>query len=113
MNASILDLSGDLAASRREFEQRSRAETADEVQRTASGSIGESLEAAGHGGAEASPLFRPLHNSRDQQSAQAITPDGVYRMVREYSKELGFEIGAHSLRATAATNALDHQADIA
>jgi hypothetical protein len=34
-------------------------------------------------------------------------------MVREYSKELGFEIGAHSLRATAATNALDHQADIA
>ena len=30
-----------------------------------------------------------------------------------YSKALGFEIGAHSLRATAATNALDHQADIA
>jgi integrase/recombinase XerD len=27
--------------------------------------------------------------------------------------ELGFEIGAHALRATAATNALDHQADIA
>ena len=26
---------------------------------------------------------------------------------------LGFEIGAHALRATAATNALDHQADIA
>ena len=39
--------------------------------------------------------------------------DGVYRMVREYSAELGFEIEAHSLRATAATNALDHQADIA
>ena len=27
--------------------------------------------------------------------------------------QLGFEIGAHALRATAATNALDHQADIA
>jgi integrase len=26
---------------------------------------------------------------------------------------LGFLIGAHALRATAATNALDHQADIA
>ena len=79
----------------------------------ASGLIGEYLEGAGHGGTEAAPLFRPLHNSRDQKSDQAITPDGVYRMVREYSKELGFEIGAHSLRATAATNALDHHADIA
>jgi site-specific recombinase XerD len=79
----------------------------------ASGLIAEYLEAAGHGGAEGSPLFRPLHHSRDPQSAQAITPDGVYRIVREYSAALGFEIGAHSLRATAATNALDHQADIA
>jgi integrase/recombinase XerD len=78
-----------------------------------SGLIADYLEASGHGGAEASPLFRPLHNSRDQASDQAITPDGVYRMVREYSARLGFEIGAHSLRATAATNALDHQADIA
>jgi integrase/recombinase XerD len=33
--------------------------------------------------------------------------------VRAYSALLGFEIGAHALRATAATNALDHQADIA
>jgi integrase/recombinase XerD len=33
--------------------------------------------------------------------------------VRAYSAQLGFEIGAHALRATAATNALDHQADIA
>ena len=79
----------------------------------ASGLISDYLEAAGHGGAEASPLFRPLHHSRDRLSDQAITPDGVYRMVREYSGKMGFEIGAHSLRATAATNALDHQADIA
>jgi integrase/recombinase XerD len=28
--------------------------------------------------------------------------------VRAYSAALGFEIGAHALRATAATNALDH-----
>ena len=33
--------------------------------------------------------------------------------MRHYSARLGFEIGAHALRATAATNALDHQADIA
>lgn len=32
-------------------------------------------------------------------------------MVREYSEKLGFKIGAHSLRATAATNALDHVDD--
>ena len=37
----------------------------------------------------------------------------VYRLVRRYSAELGFEIGVHALRATAATTALDHQADIA
>ena len=33
--------------------------------------------------------------------------------MRAYSTALGFQIGAHALRATAATNALDHQADIA
>jgi integrase/recombinase XerD len=33
--------------------------------------------------------------------------------VRAYSVQLGFEIGVHALRATAATNALDHQADTA
>ncbi len=42
-----------------------------------------------------------------------LTPDAVYKLVKAYSAELGFEIGAHALRATAATNALDHQADIA
>ena len=44
---------------------------------------------------------------------RAITADGVYKLVRGYSAQLGFEIGAHALWATAATNALDHQADIA
>lgn len=42
-----------------------------------------------------------------------MTSDAVYKMVRVYSEQLGFKIGAHALRATAATNALDHQADIA
>jgi site-specific recombinase XerD len=42
-----------------------------------------------------------------------ITPDGVYRLVRHYARALGLKIGAHALRATAANNALDHDADIA
>ncbi len=71
------------------------------------------LESAGHGADESGALFRPLRNNRTGQLEGAITPDGIYKLVRAYSKELGFEIGAHALRATAATNALDHQADIA
>ena len=71
------------------------------------------LEAAGHGKDDVGALFRPIHNNRVDGVAKAITPDGVYKIVRRYSGALGFEIGAHALRATAATNALDHQADIA
>ena len=44
---------------------------------------------------------------------KSITPDGVYKLVRHYSALFGFEIGARTLRATAATNALDNEADIA
>ena len=79
----------------------------------AGGLIADYLEAAGHGAEDAGALFRPLHHSRAEGSNAAITPDAVYKIVRGYSAALGFEIGAHSLRATAATNALDHQADIA
>ncbi len=71
------------------------------------------LEAAGHGDDENGALFRPLKNNRTRRLDRALTPDGVYKLVRRYSAALGFEIGAHALRATAATNALDHQADIA
>ena len=79
----------------------------------ASGLITEYLEMSGHGEDDAGALFRPLHHSRNAASSKSLTPDAVYKMVREYSAALGFEIGAHSLRATAATNALDHHADIA
>jgi integrase/recombinase XerD len=71
------------------------------------------LDAAGHGTDENGALFRPVRNNRTGRLERAITADGVYRLVRSYSAQLGFEIGAHALRATAATNALDHQADIA
>jgi integrase/recombinase XerD len=70
------------------------------------------LERAGHGADETGALFRPVSNN-SKNGGKGITPDGVYKLVRAYSGRLGFEIGAHSLRATAATNALDRQADIA
>jgi integrase/recombinase XerD len=54
-----------------------------------------------------------MRNNVTGQLGEAITPDGIYKVVRAYSAALGFESGAHALRATAATNALDHQADIA
>ena len=78
------------------------------------GLINDYLDAAGHGLDDSGALFRPIKNNRSTGRLEgAITADGVYRLVRRYSGELGFLIGAHALRATAATNALDHQADIA
>jgi integrase/recombinase XerD len=72
------------------------------------------LAAAGHGTDENGALFRPIKNNTTGGTLErAITADGVYKLVRAYSALLGFEIGAHALRATAATNALDHAADIA
>ena len=79
----------------------------------ASGLIGDYLEAAGHGADGTGALFRPIRNNRTGVLDKALTPDAVYKIVRGLSGALGFQIGAHALRATAATNALDHQADIA
>lgn len=79
----------------------------------ASGLVHEYLEMAGHADDDTGALFRPLRNNRTGNLKNSITPDAIYKLVREYSRKLGFEIGAHALRATAATNALDHHADIA
>ena len=68
-------------------------------------------EAAGHSDDD-SEAFRPLHHSRGD-SESGITPDGAYKLVRDYSTMLGFTVGSHSLRSTAATNALEHGADLA
>ena len=80
---------------------------------TAGDLIDDYLKKACHGADKAGGLFRPLRDSRGGNRKKAITPDGVYKLVRKYSALLEFEIGAHALRATAATNALDHNADIA
>jgi len=45
-----------------------------------------------------------------------MTADGVYKCIQAYATQAGIDVlgfGVHSLRATAATNALQHQADIA
>ena len=55
----------------------------------------------------------PTRKNRTGRLSAALKADQVYRRVRGYSAALGFEIGAHALRATAATNLLNHQADIA
>jgi integrase/recombinase XerD len=77
------------------------------------GLINDYHDVAGHGTDENGALFRLVRNNTTSQLGGAITADGVYKLVRAYSGALGFEIGAHALRETAATNALDHQADIA
>jgi integrase len=58
-------------------------------------------------------MFRPIRNNRTGELEKPLDPDMVYKLVRGYSAELGFEIGTHALRATPVTNALDHLADIA
>lgn len=77
--------------------------------------IREYLDLAGHGEDRHGALFRPVKNPKGTLE-EAITGDGVYKLVRKYAVKAGVAVDGlclHSLRATAATNALEHQADIA
>jgi site-specific recombinase XerD len=78
--------------------------------------IDDYLALAGRADDDSGALFRPT-KSKSGMLDDAITPDGVYRMIRAYAvtaKIANIErLGAHAMRATAATNALDHGADIA
>lgn len=74
------------------------------------------LQASGHAAQRDSPLFRPMINNRVGHTETALTVDGVYALVTGYGRQVGIaaeRFAPHALRATAATNALDHQADIA
>ena len=81
--------------------------------------IQEYLEAAGHGGDLTGPLFRPVKNNSTGTLVKPLNPASVYQeIVRRYGKQVGINADVHgfcvhSLRATAATNALEHNADIA
>jgi integrase/recombinase XerD len=77
------------------------------------GLINHYLDAAGRGTDENGALFRPIRNNRTRRLERAITADGVYKLLRAYSTQLGLEIGANALRATPATNTLNHEANIA
>jgi integrase/recombinase XerD len=65
------------------------------------------------------PLFRPIKNNRTKTLAKPLHPTSVYQdIVKRYAREVGLVeavpgLCVHSLRATAATNALAHEADIA
>jgi site-specific recombinase XerD len=81
------------------------------------GLVGDYLQMAGHGLELDGPLFRPVRNQRAGHLATALTPGGVYsEVVVRYMDQVGItgeNMGPHALRATAATSALEHNADIA
>lgn len=59
------------------------------------------------------PLFRSIHG---RTTGAGISANGIYTVVAQWAKAAGFHcdgLGVHGLRATAATNALEHDADIA
>jgi integrase/recombinase XerD len=65
------------------------------------------------------PLFRPVANNRTGELNRPLDPASLYQnVIRKYGRETGIDVEVtglrvHSLRATAATNALSHDADIA
>ena len=78
--------------------------------------ISDYLARAGHGEDSKGALFRPVKNPVDGVLEKPLSGDAIFKLVRFYSMKLGLDAKAvcvHGLRATAATNALDHQADIA
>ena len=78
--------------------------------------IEEYLDAVGHRAAAESPMFSPIKNPY-RQSHTPLSPASVERnVVMHYARQIGLTVsgfGPYSLRATAATNALEHGSDIA
>lgn len=60
------------------------------------------------------PLFRPTRTG----NTKPLTPDSIYKRILKYGQETGISVevdglSPHSMRTTAATNALSYNADIA
>ena len=74
--------------------------------------LGDYLELAGHRLDRNAPLFQP---TQARWAGRPLTGDGIYKLVRKYATAaaIPMERIVHALRATAATNALEHEADIA
>ncbi len=81
------------------------------------GLIQDYLEAAGNEDEGGMPLFRPVKNNRSGTLDKPLSPTSVYQhIVGHYGQRAGIDFSGfspHALRSTAATNALDHGADIA
>jgi integrase/recombinase XerD len=81
--------------------------------------IHEYLKAFEHGEDIEGPLFRLVKNNTTGEFRKPLKPKSVYdEIVKHYGKDVGITVDVHgfcvhSLRATAATNALAHNADIA
>ena len=78
--------------------------------------VTEYLAAAGHDQELEGPLFRRVRPPKAKAVVSALTPGAVYaEVVVRYMNQVGIKgdnMGPHALRATAATSALEHQADI-
>jgi integrase/recombinase XerD len=89
------------------------------VNAAAQRTIEEYLALAGHRSDLDGALFRPVKNNRTGRLDRHLDPASVYwNIVRKYGLETGISaevngLCVHSLRATAATNALSHDSDIA
>ncbi|MEL6795185.1 MAG: tyrosine-type recombinase/integrase [Planctomycetota bacterium] len=74
------------------------------------------LTLAGHADDRSGALFRPIKSRIKDRLDDAISGDGIYKMLRDYGAAAGIKLDGlclHALRATAATNALENAADIA
>jgi len=86
---------------------------------TAQRLIEEYLAISGHKDDAGGPLFRPVKNNVTAKLDRPLNPNSLYRnIVQKYGLDTGVSVQVkglcvHSLRATAATNALSHEADIA
>jgi len=78
--------------------------------------INDYLELAGHGDDADGRLFRPVKNPITGDLEKPLSPGAVYhRIVKHHARNAGIDMPGfcvHALRATAATNALAHEADI-
>ena len=89
------------------------------VNAAAQRTIEDYLALSGHRSEVEGALFRPVKNNRTGRLDRHLDPASVYRnIVCKYGLETGISaevsgLCVHSLRATAATNALSHDSDIA
>ncbi len=85
------------------------------------GAIDAYLEEAGHGENEEEALFCSIWKSakqrhdRERPKSGRLDQRSVYTLLKKYAMSAGVDLTRcnHAMRATAATNALEHEADIA